>query len=40
VVRCWPAGFVRGPSVPFCGRYDAFDDSPITARTVTREGSA
>jgi hypothetical protein len=28
VVRWWPAGPVRGPSVPFCvpfcGRYDAF----------------
>ena len=23
VVRWWPAGTVRGPSVPFCGRYDA-----------------
>jgi hypothetical protein len=29
VVRWWPAGAVRGPSVPFCSRYDAIDDKPI-----------
>jgi hypothetical protein len=36
VVRWWPAGAVRGPSVPFCGRYDAIDDKPIDLRTVTK----
>ena len=36
VVRCWPAGPVRGPSVPFCGRYDAIDKSPPTFTHIAR----
>ena len=32
--RRLPAGPVRGPSVPFCGRYDAIDDGPITATDI------
>eukprot|EP00984_Skeletonema_dohrnii_P005815 scaffold2053_cov106-Skeletonema_dohrnii-CCMP3373.AAC.6 len=31
--RRLPAGPVRGPSVPFCGRYDAIDDGPIITTT-------
>ena len=37
--RRLPAGPVRGPSVPFCGRYDAIDDRPIRSNNYDLPGS-